>query len=172
MCDPAIVTEAQPEPSHHHVEVRRDVAAPADLVWELVADVTRMGEWSPEAQHHTWLDGGDGPAVGARFRGRNRIGWHRWSTVAEVVECEPGRSFGFDVSSLGLPVARWTYTIEPAGTGACTVTESWAEQRGMTIKALGLVATGVRDRATHNRVTMQHTLEAMAAAAESTQGPA
>jgi hypothetical protein len=168
MCEPAVVSDTPGEHQAEHVEVQREVAAPAEVVWGLVADVTRMGEWSPEAVAHSWLDGADGPEVGARFRGRNRNGWRRWSTVAEVVSCEPGRSFGFDVSSLGLPVARWSYRIEPgADAGSCTVTESWTEQRGLTIKVLGLLATGVGNRPEHNRATMQRTLDALAAAAAS-----
>jgi uncharacterized protein YndB with AHSA1/START domain len=149
-----------------HVEVSRTIAASPQTVWALVADVTRMGDWSPEAEHHAWRGGSDGPTVGARFRGRNRNGWHRWSTVAEVIECEPNRSFVFDVSSLGMKVARWGYEIEPQdGERSCIVTESWTEQRGLTIKALGLVATGVADRPAHNRETMIRTLEALTAAA-------
>jgi uncharacterized protein YndB with AHSA1/START domain len=150
-----------------HVEVSRSIAASPETVWELVAEVTRMGDWSPEAVHHAWRRGSNGPAVGARFRGRNRNGWRRWSTVAEVVACGPNRSFAFDVSSLGMKVARWGYEIEPEpGDRSCTVTESWTEQRGLTIKALGLVATGVADRPAHNRETMVRTLDALAAAAE------
>ncbi|MEP7191775.1 MAG: SRPBCC family protein, partial [Actinomycetota bacterium] len=30
------------------------VAAPADLVYGLVADLPRMGEWSPECERVTW----------------------------------------------------------------------------------------------------------------------
>jgi hypothetical protein len=46
-------------------------AKPAEL-YDLVTDVTRMGEWSPECVRCVWLDGATGPAVGARFRGSNR----------------------------------------------------------------------------------------------------
>jgi hypothetical protein len=28
--------------------VSHDIAAPAEMVWALVADLARMGEWSPE----------------------------------------------------------------------------------------------------------------------------
>ena len=153
------------------VEIVRDIAASPEEVYAAISDVTRMGEWSPEAAHHSWLGPATGPAVGARFRGRNRNGWRRWSTVAEVVDCEPGRSFVFEVRSLGLRVARWGYTITPGPEAdRCTVTESWTEQRGLTIKVLGLFATGVKDRATHNRRTMIATRDALAAAAEADPG--
>ena len=34
-----------------------DVAAPPELVYDLISDVTRMGEWSPECYRCEWLDG-------------------------------------------------------------------------------------------------------------------
>jgi hypothetical protein len=47
------------------------------------------------------------------------------------------------------------------------VIEEWWDQRGTVIKALGTVISGVSDRAAHNRVGMQTTLERLATAAES-----
>jgi uncharacterized protein YndB with AHSA1/START domain len=148
------------------VSVEREVAAPPDTVWSMVSDVTRMGEWSPEAVGGRWLGGATGPAVGAKFRGKNQRGWRRWSTTAEVVECEPGRAFAFDVSTGPLKVARWGYRIEPTPSG-CTVEERWEDHRGALIKGVGRLATGVSDRATHNRESMAETLDNLAQAATS-----
>ena len=58
----------------------RDIAAPAEKVWELVADLPRMGEWSPENAGGKWMNGSTGPALGAVFKGNNRNGIRRWST--------------------------------------------------------------------------------------------
>jgi hypothetical protein len=69
------------------------MAAPADRVWNLVSDVTRIGEFSPETFEAEWLDAAAGPAVGARFRGhvrRNARGPVYW-TVCTVTACDPGR---------------------------------------------------------------------------------
>ena len=62
------------------VSVSREVAAPPEEVWALVSDLTRMGEWSPEARGGRWAGGTDGPSVGAVFKGRNRNGRYRWRT--------------------------------------------------------------------------------------------
>ena len=62
------------------VSVSREIAAPAEQVWAMVSDVTRMGEWSPEAEGATWLGDASGAAPGARFRGTNRHGTKTWST--------------------------------------------------------------------------------------------
>ena len=48
------------------------IAAPPDLVWDLVSDVTRIGEYSPETFEAEWLDGASGPRAGVRFRGHVR----------------------------------------------------------------------------------------------------
>ena len=72
--------------------VDRAIAAPAETVRTLVSDVTQMGEWSPEAVGAEWLGGATGPTVGACFKGSNQRGRRRWSTKAEVVEAEPGRT--------------------------------------------------------------------------------
>jgi hypothetical protein len=148
-------------------EVTMHVSAPAERVYSLVADLPRMGEWSPETARVTWLDGATQAVPGARFAGHNRIGVRRWSTKGVVVSAAPGRELTFDISSLfGLPVARWSYQIEPDGDG-CRVTEWTEERRGRLILWAGILATGVRDRAEHNKENIRKTLERLKAAAES-----
>lgn len=147
------------------VSVTREIKAPADQVWNMVSDLTRMGEWSPEADGGEWIGGATGPRPGAKFRGSNHHGTKRWKTVAKVVEAEPGRRFAFRVSAMGVPVADWSYDIEPTDDG-CLVTESWTDRRPGFFKPLASRATGVADRVGRNRETMEQTLERLAAAAE------
>jgi uncharacterized protein YndB with AHSA1/START domain len=148
------------------VTVERDIAAPADEVWAMVSDLPRMGEWSPENSGAKWTKGATGPAVGASFRGRNRAGWRRWSTTGKVVECEPGKAFAFDIFAGPLKVATWSYRFELTAEG-CRVAESWRDNRtGPWLKVGGRLASGVSDRATHNRAGMEETLANLAAAAE------
>jgi Polyketide cyclase / dehydrase and lipid transport len=149
------------------VSVTRAVNAPAEHAWALVSDVTRMGEWSPETTSAEWVGGATGPAKGAKFRGSNRNGKKSWKSVATIIDAEPGRAFAFRVKAMGLDVAEWGYTFEPTPTG-CIVTEHWTDRRGMLMKAMSPKATGVADRAEHNRNGMQQTLERLATAAEST----
>lgn len=148
------------------VEVERTIAAPPEKVWSLISDVTRMGEWSPETRSAEWIRGSSGPEVGARFKGRNELGKRAWSTTCTVTDAEPGRSFGFLVKVGPLDVARWLFLIEPTDDG-CRVQERWTERRSGVSKFLGRLATGVEDRAEHNRSGMETTLERLAAAAES-----
>jgi uncharacterized protein YndB with AHSA1/START domain len=151
---------------NEQVSVTREIGAPAERVWSMVSDVTRMGEWSPENEGAEWLRGATGPQRGATFRGTNRNGKKKWKTVATIVEVEPGRVFSFRVTAAaGLKVAEWRYAFEPTATG-CRVTETWVDQRGVIVKTLGKPVSGVGDRASHNRAGMEQTLERLASAAE------
>ena len=91
--------------------------APADKVWDLLSDVTKIGLYSPETFEAQWLDGATGPAVGARFRGhvkRNGRGPIYWTQCA-VKASEPGREFTFAVEAGGRTVNTWSYKLRPAG---------------------------------------------------------
>ncbi|HXQ18325.1 MAG TPA: SRPBCC family protein [Acidimicrobiales bacterium] len=73
-------------------EATIDIEAPPAAVWAVVADVTRVGEWSGECRGCEWVDGATGPAVGARFRGHNRRAGFRWSRTNQVFAAdEPTR---------------------------------------------------------------------------------
>jgi uncharacterized protein YndB with AHSA1/START domain len=101
-----------------------EVDAAPEVVWNLVADITRMGEWSPECYRAEWEDGADGPAVGAHFHGYNRAGTFEWDAPCVVTACEPGRLFEFDVPRNSPTVNRWRFEFTANGTGT-TLTESF-----------------------------------------------
>ena len=83
--------------------LRRDaqsatVAATPDQIYALVADLPRMGEWSPECQRVEWLDGATGPVEGATFIGHDQggpAGLMKWSRQ----RTDPHRRAGHDFSS-------------------------------------------------------------------------
>ncbi len=148
------------------VNVSREINASADRVWEMVSDLPRMGEWSPENEGGVWLKGADGPVGGAKFRGANRRGKRSWKTVATIIDAEAGRRLSFRTAVMGIPDSEWSYDIESTDDG-CRVIESWTDNRPGWIKPLTKLVTGVGDRETHNRAGMEQTLESLGAAAES-----
>ena len=139
------------------VEVAVDVTAPPDAVWALLADPTRMGEFSPECRRVTWVGDVRDTVVGARFRGVNRRGPSVWATVSSYVDVEPGRRVAWESRFLGLPVSRWQYAIEPAD-GGTRVVESWWDQRHLVIRVAGPVARISVNAKEHNRRGMAVTL--------------
>ncbi len=141
------------------------IAASPEVVWSLISDVPRMPQWSPELKSARWRTPTTTPTVGARFTGTNRNGLRRWSTSCVVSRVEPGREFAFRVTSFGLQVSEWSYTITPTEHG-CRLTESTTDHRGVLMKVLGGPATGVTDRAAHNLAGIRDTLAALKTAAE------
>jgi len=147
------------------VNVSREINAPAKQVWEMISDLPRMGEWSPENEGGVWLKGADGPVEGAKFRGTNRRGKRRWKTVATIVNAEPDRSLTFRTAVMGIPDSEWSYDIESTD-GGCRVSESWTDRRPGWIKPLTQLVTGVGDRESHNRAGMEETLERLGTVAQ------
>jgi uncharacterized protein YndB with AHSA1/START domain len=147
------------------VTVTADITAPADRVWSLVSDLPRMGEWSPENNGGRWLDGAGGPAVGAKFRGRNAKGLRRWSTTCVVTDATPGKRFAFEVTYGPLPISTWTYELS-GDAGSTRVTESWTDRRPAWMKLASGPVMGVFDRLNYNRRGMEQTLAALKKAAE------
>src|SRR5688572_21657780 len=91
-----------------------DIAAPPDRVYDLISDITRMPEWSPECIHCEWTDGATGPSVGARFKARNKGGrGPAWSNKPEVTVADPGREFAFNRQGFAIGSYTWRYRLEP-----------------------------------------------------------
>ena len=104
------------------------IEAPAQRIYALVADLPRMGEWSPECRQVEWLEGSSGPAEGATFIGHNKGGpggLMKWSRRGRVLMADPGREFAFVTEEGGRESTEWRYRLEPTGTGT-RVTESYA----------------------------------------------
>lgn len=144
-------------------EVSREVDAPAEGLWALVSDVTRMGEWSPENLGADWISGTAGE-VGARFRGRNRRGKASWSTTCEVVAAERGRVFAFAVGKVSKPDAVWRYEFTPLPDGRTRVNESYELPRalGRVSRLVTRATTGVTDREDDLEEGMRQTLQRLA----------
>jgi hypothetical protein len=81
------------------------------------------------------------------------------------VRCEPGRAFAFDVASRGLPVAHWSYELEPVD-GGCRLSEAWQDRRGRLMTVLARLVTGVGDRTAYTAVSIERTLERVKEKAE------
>ena len=135
------------------------MAAPAEKIWDLIADVRNTGRFSPEVFESEWLDGATGPALGAKFRGhvrRNEIGPVYWTTC-RVTACEPGREFGFAVLGPGdTAVNTWHYRLTPRDDGT-DVTESFRMISSPLISVFRVFGGFLRER--RNLRDMRTTLE-------------
>jgi hypothetical protein len=105
------------------------ISWPIGEVFEAISDVTRMGEWSPECTSGRWIDGADGPVVGAKFEGDNvaamgPVTLKKWTTTSEVTEYAPNETFEF----LSSDYTSWRYDFLERE-GKAVVTESFSYPR-------------------------------------------
>ena len=143
------------------------INASPEALYDLVSDVRRMGEWSPECRSCNWIDGATGPAVGARFKGSNARGPARWSTRPRVEVADPGREFAFTIEFGGREQTKWSYRFEPAA-GGTTVTESFEMMADMPkmFMVIERVFMGIKDRKADLERNMAETLERLKTVAE------
>lgn len=91
-----------------------EIAASPAEVWEVVSDLRRMAEWSPQVDSTRLSSGHDAIGLGARVTNRNVLGELAWITHAEVVRYEPGREIAFRIEENW---SVWSFTVEPSPAG-------------------------------------------------------
>jgi uncharacterized protein YndB with AHSA1/START domain len=111
------------------------VAAWPDIVWDLLADITNTGIWSPECIRTAWLDDRHDVRPGARFTGHNRIpDLFEWTVTCVVTEAVRPRTLAWvvlddegDTQADEHLSSRWRYDSRPlrmekpsSGTASCT----------------------------------------------------
>jgi len=137
------------------------VDASPEAVYDLVADIGRMPEWSPETYRAHWLGGATSAVAGARFRGWNKAGPLRWFTDPVVDVADRGRAFAFTTTFFGRGrLTTWRYDMTAAEGGGTTLTESWEE----LVSVLGTLLPGMRKEGLQRG--MEETLARIKAAAE------
>ncbi len=136
------------------VQLENSVAATVDAdiddVWEVVRDVTRVGEWSHECVGASWLGESASPVPGARFRGRNRAGIFRWGRVCEIVSAEPYELVWRTVSTAMYPdSSEWRIALEKIE-GGTRISQHFRVLRAPKVLAVlyALAVPAHRDRTT------------------------
>lgn len=142
-----------------------DIAAPRPKVWDLIADFSNMGRWSPELRRIVWLGGAKEPNVGARFVGVNRHGPMVWATVSKITACDPETHLEWETSTSS---TRWGYRLEDTPGGGTRVTEYREPYKDAPAVIRAFVGSGILGRNRDNLMVdgMRTTLERVKAAAE------
>lgn len=144
-----------------------EIRATPERVYDLLADITQMGRWSPECQRCEWIDGSSAAVVGARFRGHNRSGLIRWSNVSEIVEADRGSVLAWVMGGHEKRYSEWRYTFEPTSDGV-RVTESFQSLRHTLAGRLGGLPLGGQRRSERRlQRGVEQTLRRLRAVAES-----
>jgi hypothetical protein len=95
-----------------------DIAASPEDVYNLLIDLGRIGEISPECQSAEWLDGATAPHAGARFVGRNATGGFEWQTECRVLRAMPGEEWAFKSNIAGDNPTTWRYKLRRTDGGS------------------------------------------------------
>jgi uncharacterized protein YndB with AHSA1/START domain len=108
--------------------VSLEIEADAHKLYEMVSDLPRIGEWSPECVTVVWEGEVSEPVVGTEFVGHNAVGPGRrikYKRHGTVLQATPGQVFEFITDEGGKPSTKWTYTFEDLGDGRTKVTEAY-----------------------------------------------
>jgi hypothetical protein len=106
-----------------------DLVVDADpgRLYDMVSDLPRVGEWSPECEGVDWEDEIAVPVEGSTFVGHNAVGPGRrikYSRHGRVLAAERGKEFAFITDEGGRESTVWRYRFE-AGAGGTRVIESY-----------------------------------------------
>lgn len=146
--------------------VERTINATPEALYDIISDVTRMPELSPEIRKCTWVKGATGPAVGARFRAINTLGGlNTWPNWPVVLTADRGREFAVSRTEPLFGTLEWRYRFIPEG-GGTRVIESYTVTKPLTKTAYFLLRLGDKDRAGTMRQGMATTLDRLADLAE------
>ena len=101
------------------------INASAETLYDMVADVTRMGAWSRACTGATW-DEGSGPEAteNAWFTGHNLMGGRSYDTHCQITAAERPATIAWVQGGAQEGVAEWRYRFTPIDLGT-EVTESW-----------------------------------------------
>lgn len=148
------------------LEASIEVGAPVARVWEVVSDVCRMPEWSPQVKSSRLRRGFDEVALGAQFTNLNGHGELEWITHAEIVRFTAEREVAFRIEENRVI---WSFQLEPAGAARTRLTQRRTAPDGISELSLNFVDThlgGQQTFTTAMRAGMSQTLERIKADAE------
>jgi hypothetical protein len=116
------------------------IDCPAEDLYDLIADVSQMGRWSPVCT------GGSYDEDGEWFTGTNAMGDATWETRCRVVVADRGREFAFINHGLEgrVEMVRWGFELRAVAPGATEVAQTWHVLPDYA-EGLGVDESGARD---------------------------
>jgi hypothetical protein len=150
-----------------HDEVRLVMAAPPQAIYDVIADISRMPELSPEVVSCEWLGGATEPVVGARFKARNKFTHGPAIGNKPVITAvEPGRRISWSRTEPFGGTVEWTYELLPHAEGT-EVVESYRTLKPVSRFGWVIIsAFSSKERAKLQRTGMEETLQRLKAVVE------
>jgi uncharacterized protein YndB with AHSA1/START domain len=137
------------------------INASPEEVWQIVSDLGRMPEFSPELRKAFVIGK---PGVGANIIGINRRKAVVWPTTSKVVRWEPGRAVAWKTRESG---ATWVYELQPTDTGTTVTGRRVLPKFTLGTTLLGPAIGGAQGHDAELADGIRTTLERIRATAES-----
>ena len=103
------------------LQAQIDINAPVSKVWELVSDLKKMPQWSPQCRLMKPIGR---LRQGARTVNFNRRGFLFWPTTCRITELLPEQKLAFRVNENHTV---WSYELEPTEAGTRLIETRHAE---------------------------------------------
>jgi uncharacterized protein YndB with AHSA1/START domain len=103
------------------LQVEIDINAPVSKVWDLVSDLSKMPQWSPQCR---LMKPVGTLRQGARTVNFNRRGYLFWPTTCRITEFVPEQKLAFRVNENHTV---WSYELQPTEAGTRLVETRHAE---------------------------------------------
>lgn len=143
-----------------------DIDAPVDRVWELVSDVCRMPQWSPQVRSTRLRKGFDRVELGTQFTSLNSHNGLEWVTRGEIVRFTAPTELAFRIAENWVV---WSFALEPATAGGTRLTQRRETPDGISEVSRKLTEDHFGGPAAFTeslRSGMRETLEKLKAASE------
>lgn len=148
------------------LERRITVDAAPSALWDIVRDLRRMPEWSPQVVSVKLRAPDYDIRIGSTFTNLNRLGELEWITHGEVVRYVPEEEIAFRIAE---NYAIWSFSISTGGASATVLTQRRETPDGISEVSLELTESHLGGQQAFTELLeagMEQTLTAIKACAE------
>jgi uncharacterized protein YndB with AHSA1/START domain len=149
------------------LERRITVDATPSAVWNIIRDVRRMPQWSPQVVSVKLSDSDDDIRLGTTFTNLNHHGELEWITHGEVVRYVPEKEIAFRIAE---NYTIWSFSISADEAAATVLTQQRETPDGISQFSLELTESHLGGQQAFTELLeagMEQTLAAIKACAES-----
>ncbi|MFV8297117.1 SRPBCC family protein [Mycolicibacterium fortuitum] len=149
------------------LERRITIDATPSAVWNIIRDVRRMPQWSPQVVSVKLSDSDDDIRLGTTFTNLNHHGGLEWITHGEVVLYVPEKEIAFRIAE---NYTIWSFSISADEAAATVLTQQRETPDGISQFSLELTESHLGGQQAFTELLeagMEQTLAAIKACAES-----
>ena len=147
------------------------IDASPERVYDVISDVRRMGEWSPDVQEVYFVEGYQETAEGAKFEGKDNEGLLGRKSYCKVHTARRGEELAWEVLDGEFPLTRWRYQLHTDGEGTRVQATAELVRVPTSMKLQFLLHGGQEGRMKKLEQSMQTTLERIKESVEKEQEP-